>query len=271
MKKTEARNPRTTHFDEMSAKEMVAVMQAENERAVQAVGEACEAIARAVDGAAERVKRGGRLLYVGCGTSGRLGVMDASECPPTFGVSPETVVGIIAGGDHALRYSVEHVEDDEQAGRYDLSLKNVTENDTVIGISVAGDAAYVAGAIRLAKEKKALTVGITSNDDSILARETDVPIVTDTGAEVVAGSTRLKAGTAHKMVLNMISTSVMAKQGYVYENMMINLKPANVKLAERMKRIVSDMSGADGERAERALTDNGWDIRSAVEEIRTKG
>ncbi|MCQ2399192.1 MAG: N-acetylmuramic acid 6-phosphate etherase [Clostridia bacterium] len=268
MKTTELRNQNTMNFDKMSTAEMVAVMQAENENAVKAVGKASDKIAQAIDAVSEKMKNGGRLLYIGCGTSGRLGVLDASECPPTFGVSKDKVVGIIAGGDRALRTSVERTEDDEKAGREDLSAHDITAQDVLVGISVAGDAAYVMGAVSLAKEVGALTVGVTSNFDSRLARETDIPIVTDTGAEVVAGSTRLKAGTAHKMVINMLSTCVMAKQGYVYENMMINLKPLNVKLTGRMIRIVCDITGVTPDVAERSLEENDWNIRNAVEKIK---
>lgn len=268
MKKTEYRNPNTMHMDMMTTSEMVAVMQQENENAAKAVAGAQACIAEAVEAIFHRMKTGGRLLYIGCGTSGRLGVLDASECPPTFGVSSEMVVGIIAGGERALRHSVEFAEDSALEGRKDVLNQHITAADTLVGISVAGDAAYVMGAIALAKEIGALTVGITSNMDSRLAKETDIPIVTDTGAEVIAGSTRLKAGTAHKMVLNMLSTCTMVKLGYVYENLMINLKPLNSKLIDRMERIVCDVTGVNQKWAEQKLKENDWNIRAAIEAIK---
>lgn len=243
---------------------MMSVMQAENENAVRAVAAATESIGHAVDKIAERMIKGGRLFYVGCGTSGRLGVLDASECPPTFGVSPSLVVGIIAGGDGALRNAVEGAEDNREAGRRDLSDRDINENDSLVGISVAGGAEYVLGAVEYAKECGALTVGLSCNPDSPLLNICDLQIFTDTGAEVVTGSSRMKAGTAHKMVLNMISTALMIKMGHIYENLMINLKPTNKKLRARMIRITSTLAGVDEATAERLLNENGFDIRRAV-------
>lgn len=265
MLKTEMRNPATTHIDKMSASEMVAIMQQENLNAAKAVAAVSDAIAEAIDRISPRMSRGGRLFYVGCGTSGRLGVLDASECPPTYGVSPETVVGIIAGGDGALRRSSEGAEDSREAGFAVLESYNITENDTVVGISAAGGAAYVLAAMQYAKEHGALTVGITSNAGSPISRQADIAIDPDTGAEVVTGSTRMKAGTAQKMILNMISTGVMIRLGHVYENMMINLKPSNIKLKARMVNITREITGLNGESAERLLEDSGWSIRKAVE------
>lgn len=267
MLKTEERNPNSTHVDRMSTGEMLRVMQLENLNAARAVGEATESIALAVDAIAKRMAEGGRLFYVGCGTSGRLGVLDASECPPTFGVSSELVVGIIAGGDGALRNAVEGAEDNREEGARDLSLREINEGDSVVGISVAGGAEYVLGAIDLAKERGALTVGLSSNPDSPLLRNAEIAIFTDTGAEVVTGSSRMKAGSAHKMVLNMISTSVMIKLGYIYENLMINLKPTNKKLRARMIRITAELLGVDGQSAEQLLIANGFDIRRAVDSV----
>lgn len=265
MLKTEMRNPATTHIDKMSASEMVAIMQQENLNAAKAVAAVSDAIAEAIDRISPRMSQGGRLFYVGCGTSGRLGVLDASECPPTYGVSPETVVGIIAGGDGALRRSSEGAEDSREAGFAVLESYNITENDTVVGISAAGGAAFVLAAMQYAKEHGALTVGITSNAGSPISRQADIAIDPDTGAEVVTGSTRMKAGTAQKMILNMISTGVMIRLGHVYENMMINLKPSNIKLKARMVNITREITGLDGESAERLLEDSGWSIRKAVE------
>ena len=264
MLKTEMRNPNTTHIDQMSPIEMVRVIQKENENAVRAIDGVLVQIAEAVEQITERMKRGGRLFYVGCGTSGRLGVLDASECPPTYGVPRELVVGVIAGGADALVSAVEGAEDDAEAGYRDLCAYRLSELDSVVGISVAGGAAYVLGAFRLADEVGALTIGLTSNEGSEIDRTADISIAPDTGAEVVTGSTRMKAGSAHKMILNMISTSVMIGLGHVYENLMINLRPSNVKLRARMIRIVSDITGADPATAEELLTENGFVIRDAV-------
>lgn len=264
MLKTEERNAKTMHVDKMSTSDMLAIMQEENANAVKAVALAQDSIANAVDEISLRMAKGGRLFYVGCGTSGRLGVLDASECPPTFGVPSDLVVGIIAGGDKALRNAIEGAEDNAIAGANDLSEFSVTDCDSVVGISVAGGAEYVLGAIRYAKERGALTVGISSNDGSKLLAISDIPIFTDTGAEVITGSTRMKAGTAHKMILNMISTAVMIKQGYVYENLMINLKPTNKKLKQRMVRITATLTGTDEKTAEILLENNDFNIRNAV-------
>lgn len=264
MLKTEMRNPHSTHISAMSTEDMVALMQKENLNAVHAIDTELGSIAKAIDAISERMQRGGRLFYIGCGTSGRLGVLDASECPPTFGVSPDLVVGIIAGGDGALRRAVEGAEDDENAGRRDLTAQGLTELDSVVGISVAGGAAYVRGALSAAKEQGALTIALTCNADSPIERMSDIVIHPDTGAEIVTGSTRMKAGSAHKMILNMISTGVMIRQGHVYENLMINLRPSNVKLRDRMIRIVSDITGETYEASERLLNENDFVIRRAI-------
>ncbi len=265
MLKTEMRNPKTTHFDRMSTLEMLDRMHEENLVAVEAVGAARASIARAVDAVSAALLEGGRLIYVGAGTSGRLGVIDAAECPPTFGVSPESVVGIIAGGEGAMVRAAEHGEDDAEWGERDLRAKQLCSRDIVVGISAAGGAAYVLGALAYAQSLGCVTVGITSNADSPLDRAAHISIVTDTGAEVVTGSTRLKAGTAQKLVLNMISTCAMVKCGHVYQNLMINLKPTNEKLRGRMIRIVAAILDVDEAQAETRLDENGWNIRSAVE------
>lgn len=268
MLKTEQRNPNTMHIDRMSTAEMLAAIQNENKRAVNAIDAELDAIASAVDAISERMRRGGRLFYVGCGTSGRLGVLDASECPPTFGVSHETVIGIIAGGDGALRKAAENAEDNAEAGQRDLARYSLGENDSVIGVSAAGGAQYVIGALSWARVCGALTVSLTCNEGCPLEEIADVAIHPDTGAEAITGSTRMKAGSSHKMILNMISTSVMVKLGYVYENMMINLRPTNVKLRARMIRIVSDMTGLDAVASEAILEENGFVISQAVEAFR---
>ncbi|MBP3704617.1 MAG: N-acetylmuramic acid 6-phosphate etherase [Clostridia bacterium] len=270
MLKTEMRNSKTTHIDTMTTEEMVAVIQEENLHAVQAVGAVQADIVKVIDAAAQRMQQGGRLFYVGCGTSGRLGVLDASECPPTFGVSKGVVIGIIAGGDGALRNAVEGAEDSFEAGYADLKKYDLNETDTVIGISAAGGAGYVLGAFALAKECGTLTAAITSNPVCKLVESAALSICPDTGAEVVTGSTRMKAGTAQKLILNMISTSVMIKLGHVYENLMINLRPSNIKLRNRMISIVSDITGVEHEKAEQLLSENDFNIRKAVEAYNNK-
>jgi N-acetylmuramic acid 6-phosphate etherase len=265
MIKTEMRNEDSRHIDRMSTADMMRLMQQENLNAVHAIDSQLEAIGRAVDEISERMARGGRLFYIGCGTSGRLGVLDASECPPTFGVSPDLVVGIIAGGDGALRRAVEGAEDSAEAGRGDLVARELNENDAVVGISAAGGAGYVLGGLGYAKEVGALTIALSCNEGCPIEQIADIGIHPDTGAEVVTGSTRMKAGSAHKMILNMISTGVMIRQGHVYENLMIHLRPSNIKLRARMIRIVSDILGVDGAEAERLLEQNDFVIRQAVE------
>ena len=264
MIKTEYRNPGTMNIDKMSSLEMMKAMQRENVNAALAVESELESIARAVDEISARMKNGGRIIYVGCGTSGRLGVLDAAECPPTFGVSRDTVIGIIAGGYGALVDASEGAEDNFEAGVNDVAAYNITANDTVVGISVAGGASYVCGALTKAKEHGALTVAISSNEGCKIEGIADIGIHPDTGAEAITGSTRLKAGSAHKMILNMISTGVMVKMGYVYENLMINLKPTNIKLRDRMIRIVKDITCVDYDSAEKLLEDNGFVIKDAV-------
>lgn len=265
MKKTEMRNPATMHIDRMATGDMLRIIQDENLNAVRAIEGALPTIEEACDRIAVRMADGGRLIYVGAGTSGRLGVLDSVECPPTYGVSRDRVVGIIAGGMDCMFRAAEGEEDNAKAGIRDVSKTSLTPLDTVVGISVSGDAAYVVGALEAAGRQGCLTVAVTSNDDARIAEAASIAIVTDTGAEVVTGSTRMKAGSAHKMVLNMISTAVMIKLGNVYENMMINLKPSNVKLRDRMVRITCDILGCDRERAEKRLEESDWNIRKAVE------
>ena len=264
MLKTEQRNPKSTHIDKMSTAEMVELMARENYVAVKAVEDASESIALAVDAIAESMKNGGRLFYVGAGTSGRLGVLDASECPPTFGVPYDLVNGIIAGGYDCLVKASEGGEDSYENGVLDVKDR-LRAGDVVVGISAAGGAKYVLGALDAAKEMGCVTVGVTSNNDSPLAKNADITIFTDTGAEIITGSTRLKAGTAQKLVLNILSTAAMVKTGKVYENLMINLKPTNEKLRARVISIVCEIKGVDRDRAVELLEASGWDIRSAVE------
>ena len=262
---TEKRNPKTTHIDKMSTEEMVRVINEENFRAVRAVSDAGESITRAVDAVSASINSGGRLFYIGAGTSGRLGVLDASECPPTYGVPYGLVTGIIAGGERALTYASEGAEDSGEAGRRDFLSYAPTSRDALVGISAAGGAEYVLYAIRAAKELGCVTVALTCNEGTKLGQLADIEIVTDTGEEVITGSTRMKAGTAQKLVLNTLSTCAMVKAGHVYENLMINLRPSNEKLRRRMIGIVEELAGVSSEEAERRLDASDWVIRKALE------
>ena len=272
MLKTEQRNPKSTHIDKMSTLEMVKMstlemvklMSEENYVAVKAVEDAAESIAEAVDAITLSMNNGGRLFYIGAGTSGRLGVIDAAECPPTFGVSYDMVNGIIAGGKERMFRAGENEEDRYEKGCEAIAESGVSEGDVVVGISAAGNAAYVVGAIEAAKALGCVTVGISCNPDTKILRAADIAIFTDTGAEVLTGSTRLKAGTAQKIVLNTLTTCAMAKTGKVYENMMINLAPSNEKLKRRVIRIVTEILSCSEEEAIARLEANDWNIRKAV-------
>ena len=266
--KTEMRNPASTHMDKMSSEEMARLVITANYDAVKAAEAAAPAVAKAIDAIAEAFDGGHRLIYIGAGTSGRLGVLDASECPPTFGVSYDLVRGIIAGGYDCLVKASEGGEDSRENGIRDIESL-INSGDVLVGISAAGGAAYVLGAIEKARELGAHTVAVTSNADSPLAKSVDICIFTDTGAEVVTGSTRMKAGTAQKLVLNALSTGAMIKTGKVYENLMINLRPTNEKLRRRVISIVREILDVDEGKAVRLLDANGWNIRAAVSEKET--
>lgn len=263
--RTERRNPATANLDRETTEGMLRLINDANRRSVEAVGEALPQIARAVDAAADAVAAGGRIIYVGAGTSGRLAVQDAAECPPTYGVSPDTVVALMAGGREAIFRAAEGVEDDADAGRRDMLALNPGAHDFVLGISAAGGAAYVVGALLAARERGARTASLSSNPDTPVARAAEIEIFTDTGAEVVAGSTRMKAGNAQKMVLNMISTCAMVKTGKVIGNLMVNLKPSNRKLRARMIGITAQLANVGEEDAEALLEANGWSIPRALD------
>ena len=266
--KTEQRDPATTHIDTASTAEMVALLQTANEAAVRAVDAVQPQIAAVIDAVAERMAGGGRLFYVGCGTSGRLGVLDASECPPTYGVPPELVVGVIAGGDRALRRSSENAEDSAAQGAADLLAYHLTAQDSVIGLSAAGGAEYVLSALRTAAQAGCFTAGITCNRGTALEKQVQMCICPDTGPEPITGSTRMKAGTAQKMILNMISTGVMVRLGHVVENLMVNVRPTNDKLRRRCVRITQELTGLSEQEAVMLLEKNGWTIRDAVRSVR---
>lgn len=265
MLKTEQRNQRTTHIDKMGTREMLDIISEENFNAVKAVEAAIPQIEKAVDLASKAINSGGRLIYIGAGTSGRLGVLDAVECPPTFGVDPDIITAIIAGGYEMLAKASEDKEDREEEGIRDLLTKNITEKDIVCGISASGGAAYIAGALRKAKEIGCKTISLTCNENTLIGSIADIEIVTDTGAEVIQGSTRMKAGTAQKLVLNMLSTCCMIKAGNVYENVMVNLKPSNIKLKQRMINIVLSLLNVDETTAKDLMEQNNWKIRAVLD------
>jgi N-acetylmuramic acid 6-phosphate etherase len=261
---TEQPNPQSTHIDRLSALEIVQIMNAEDATVAAVVRAALPEIARAVEAAADRLRRGGRMIYVGAGTSGRLGMLDAVECVPTFSTEPDMVQALIAGGMAALTQAVEGAEDDPDAGRRDLLALNVTERDIVVGIAASGRTPYVLGALAAANERGAVTVGIACNAPSPVLEAAQINIAAPVGPEVIAGSTRLKAGTAQKMILNMLSTATMISLGKVYGNRMVDVKVTNQKLADRARRIVSEVVGVDEEQAARllALADN--QVKTAI-------
>ena len=262
---TETRNKYTYNIDKMSTHDMLKIINDENAAVTKAVDAALPQIAQVCDTVSDAIKAGGRVFYIGSGTSGRLGVCDAAECPPTFGVPYDLFNGIIAGGEKCMFKAAENAEDNPDAGIDDLKSRGFSDKDVLIGISASGSAAYVISAVKYAKSIGAKTAAITNNPDTGLGKAADVDICADTGPEVITGSTRMKAGTAQKLILNMISTASMVKCGCVYENMMINLRPTNKKLRRRMIGIVTEILGCSYEKAEALLEANEWSIRKAVE------
>lgn len=265
---TEQDNPRSKHLSSQSSREIVELMNAEDATVAAAVQRVLDDVATAVDETVARLRTGGRLFYVGTGTSGRLGVLDASECPPTFGVSPELVQGVIAGGYDACHRAVEASEDDANAGGTDLQKRGLTGQDVVVGIAASGKTPYTVGAVTYARSLGAFTVGLTCVPDSPITRAAELSIVPVVGPEVLTGSSRLKAGTAQKMVLNMISTATMVGLGYVSGNRMSNLQARNVKLRDRAVRIVMAESGRDFADALQALETSNWKVPQAVERLK---
>jgi N-acetylmuramic acid 6-phosphate etherase len=261
---TESRNPRSDSIDTLSSLEIVRLMNSEDTRLVEAVRAQAASIAQAIDWAAERLRRGGRLIYVGAGTSGRLGVLDAAECPPTFSTPPAMVVGLIAGGSSALTRAIEGAEDDAGRGAADINALEVGQLDLVVGIATSGRTPYVRGAVREARRRGAATVGLTCNHPSLLGEEVDLEIAPLVGAEVISGSTRLKAGTATKMILNMISTGAMVQIGKTLGNRMVDLQPTNEKLRIRSRRILREVAGVDDARAGDILARCGGRLKLAL-------
>ena len=260
---TEARNPASERLDELPTLNLLQVIHQGDREAVSAVERELPAITAAVDAIVSRIQNGGRLFYLGAGTSGRLGVLDASECPPTYNTPPDLVEGLIAGGDIALRHSVERAEDDPEQGALDLVDHGFTGKDVLVGIAASGRTPYVLGGIEHARGLGAFTIGLTCVPGSPISQATQLAITPATGPEVVTGSTRMKAGTATKLVLNMLSTAALVRLGYVYGNLMVNVQPTNVKLQDRAARIIAAITGLDTTQAADLLTKAG-SVKTAV-------
>ncbi|WP_040287355.1 N-acetylmuramic acid 6-phosphate etherase [Sporosarcina koreensis] len=261
---TEKRNPLTMQLDEMSVADVLQAMNREDASVTQIIHNKIDVITKTVEAVTDSFQKGGRLIYIGAGTSGRLGILDAVECVPTFGVSPDMVVGLIAGGLKAFTKAVEGAEDDPDLGVQDLKEIGLNGNDTVIGIAASGRTPYVIGALQYARETAAHTISISNNEDAEISRYADIAIELPTGAEVLTGSTRLKAGSAQKMVLNMISTAAMIGIGKAYENLMIDVQATNEKLQVRSIRIIMEATGADEETAAQAYEASGHHVKTAV-------
>jgi N-acetylmuramic acid 6-phosphate etherase len=267
--KTERRSSRSRGIDRKSTLEILRVLNGEDARVAGAVRQELPKIAKAVDAIVSAFRSGGRLIYVGAGTSGRQAVLDAAECPPTFGTPPKMVQAIIAGGERALRLASEDAEDSAGNGARELRRVGVSRRDVVVGISASGTTPFVLGALRFARSRGATTIAVTSNPGAAVARAAELAIEPDTGPEALSGSTRLKAGTAQKMVLNMLSTASMARLGRVYDNWMVHLALTNGKLQRRGVQILREISGASTSAAEHALRQAGHDLPAAIVMLKT--
>ena len=261
---TERRNPRTMQLDTMSELEIVTAMNDEDARVPLAIAKKLPEIAQAARWAVEAFEQGGRLIYMGAGTSGRLGVLDAAECPPTFGVDPGMVVGLIAGGEKAFIKAVEGAEDSRELGRQDLESHHLTQKDFVIGIAASGRTPYVLGGLAYAKETGCRTAAIACNPGSAIGKAADLAIEVEVGPEVLTGSTRLKSGTAQKLILNMISTASMVRTGKAYQNLMVDVMQTNEKLHTRAENIVMDATGVERAEARRAIDAAGGSVKCAI-------
>ncbi|KNC10241.1 N-acetylmuramic acid-6-phosphate etherase [Klebsiella sp. RIT-PI-d] len=261
---SETRNARTMGLDDVSTREMVNLLNYEDAQVAPAVAAVLDDVAKAVDAAAAALQAGGRIIYMGAGTSGRLGVLDASECPPTFGVPHGLVVGLIAGGPGALLKAVEGAEDNPHLGEEDLQALHLAAQDVVVGIAASGRTPYVIGGLRYAKAVGCTTVALSCNPASPIASEADIAISPLVGPEALTGSTRLKSGTAQKMVLNMISTGAMVKFGKVYQNLMVDMKATNIKLIDRACRMVTEATGIGREQAEQVLGQTDYEVKPAI-------
>lgn len=267
---TEARNPRSRELDRLSTQELLRAINREDATVPAAVRKELPAIARAVDAIVAALSHGGRLIYVGAGTSGRLATLDAAECPPTFGTSPQLVQAIIAGGRRVLTVSAEDAEDDARQGARDLQAKRITKADVVAGITASGTTPYVLGALQLARRRGAITIAVTANRRSPIERLAQITIAPETGPEVIAGSTRMKAGTAQKLVLNMLSTASMIRLGHVYSHWMVDVALTNEKLRQRGLRILQEAAGATAPEAARALKQAHNRLRVALVMLKMK-
>lgn len=261
---TEQQNENSLHIDEMDTINIIKTINDEDKKVALAIEKEVEAISKAVDAIYEKVSNGGRLIYIGAGTSGRLGVLDASECPPTYGVSPNLVQGLIAGGSDALVNAIEGAEDSKEFAVEDLKNINLTENDVVCGLAASGRTPYVIGALEYANSLKATTVSICCVKGGAISKCASYPIEVEVGPEVITGSTRMKSGTAQKMVLNMLSTSLMVKLGKVYGNLMIDVQPTNEKLKERAVGIVKKCTDANETEARELLNNSNYDVKCAI-------
>jgi len=261
---TESRNQNTLDIDKVSTIEMLQKINEEDKKVAIAVEKEIPQIANVIDRTVERMQNGGRLIYIGAGTSGRLGILDASECPPTYGVSEELVQGVIAGGTEAIFRAQEGAEDSKELAVKDLKERNLNENDVVVGIAASGRTPYVIGGLEYANEIGALTVSVTCNKDSKVSKCAKISIAPVVGPEVVTGSTRLKSGTAQKLVLNMLSTGSMIKLGKVYGNLMVDVQTTNEKLVERAKKIVSEATGLNIEESTKVLNETNFDVKLAI-------
>lgn len=264
---TEQRNPKSMQLDQMSALEIVQLMNQEERQVQEAVASQLPVIVQVIERITQAFSQGGRLFYFGAGTSGRLGVLDASECPPTFGVPPEQVQGVIAGGDRALRSAVESAEDDPELGRADVQSRRIDTADVVVGLAASGRTPYVRGALQEAKARGATTVLICCNPEAPLIPLVDFAIVPVVGPEILTGSSRLKAGSAQKQVLNMLTTAAFVLQGKVYSNLMVDLRPTNQKLVDRAVRMTMLATNSTREVAQAALEKAQWNVRLAIEHL----
>ncbi|WP_214855029.1 N-acetylmuramic acid 6-phosphate etherase [Exiguobacterium sp. s166] len=261
---TERRNERTMSLDDMSVEDILTVMNEEDQTVASVIRQEIPVIKQVVDRVVQSFQSGGRLIYIGAGTSGRLGVLDAAECVPTFGVSPDMVVGLIAGGERALIKAVEGAEDSKTLAVEDLQALQLKANDTVIGIAASGRTPYVIGGLDYAREVGAVTAALSCNKEAIISQHADLQIEVETGPEVLTGSTRLKAGTAQKLVLNMISTAAMIGVGKVYQNLMVDVQSTNEKLEVRAKRMIVEATGVDLETAARYFTSANGHVKTAI-------
>lgn len=266
---TEQRNEKTKHIDTCSVMEMLEMINDEDAHVHDAVRDEIPNIAKAVEAIVKSFKKGGRLFYVGAGTSGRLGILDASECPPTYSTEPEMVQAIIAGGNTAIFKAVEGAEDSAELGKNAMIEKKVTENDVIVGITASGRTPYVLGAVKQAKLVGAITVGLSNNRNSALTKVVDIAITPIVGAEVVTGSTRMKAGTSQKLVLNMLTTSSMIRLGKVYGNLMVDVKASNEKLVDRCERIVESATDITTKDVKRYLSQTSYNPKKAIIMIKT--